>query len=112
MSVKRPKRKKLSKRVPAALVRWMKQQNPAMKKAAAVRIRKLKGGGVSITPVMANPSYKQIRGRYRRLVRIRDAYWKKAGRTGKQADWAKGNEADDAVREAQRQLKEHQRRNR
>jgi hypothetical protein len=55
MSVKRPKRKKLSKRVPAALVRWMKKQNPAMKRAAGVRVHRLKGGAIKITP-LKNPA--------------------------------------------------------
>lgn len=49
---KRLKKKKLSKRVPAALSRWLKRQNPGkMKGVTKVRVKKLKGGGVTITPV-------------------------------------------------------------
>jgi hypothetical protein len=46
------KRGKLSKRVPKALSAWLKRQNPGkMKGVTRVRVRKLKGGGVTITPV-------------------------------------------------------------
>jgi hypothetical protein len=48
---KRPKKGKLSKRVPAAMSKWIRKQNPAMNRATAVRVKKLKGGGVTITPV-------------------------------------------------------------
>jgi hypothetical protein len=50
-SAKRPRKGKLSKRVPKSLSTWLKKQNPAMKRARAVRVKKLKGGGVTITPV-------------------------------------------------------------
>jgi hypothetical protein len=52
MSVKRPRRKKPSKRISAALVRFLKKQNPSkMRNVKQVRVRKLRGGGVSIIPV-------------------------------------------------------------
>jgi hypothetical protein len=52
MSVKRPKKKKQSKRVSAALVRFLRRVNPSkMKGVKRVRVRKLKGGGISIVPV-------------------------------------------------------------
>lgn len=51
MAVKRPKKGKLSKRIPAALTKWLKRQNPgAMQGVTHVRVKKLKGGGVSIIP--------------------------------------------------------------
>lgn len=43
--------KQVEKRVSASLSRWLKKQNPAMKKAAAVRIQKLKGGVIKLIPV-------------------------------------------------------------
>jgi hypothetical protein len=56
----RRKRKKTGtvKRVGAALTRFLKKQNPAkMRGVKQVRVRKLKGGGVTITPVrtIGNP---------------------------------------------------------
>ncbi len=52
MSVKRPKKGKPSKRISAALVRFLRKHNPAkMRGVKQVRVRKLKGGGVSIVPV-------------------------------------------------------------
>jgi hypothetical protein len=45
------KAKKPSKRIGAALSNWLKRQNPSkMKGVRHVRVRKLKGGGVTITP--------------------------------------------------------------
>lgn len=38
------------KRVPAAVTRFVRNQSPKMKGVTHVRVRKLKGGGVSITP--------------------------------------------------------------
>ena len=52
MSVKRPKKGKVSKRVPAALSRFLKRQNPSKWKGVTrARVRKLKGGGLTITPM-------------------------------------------------------------
>jgi hypothetical protein len=46
------RKKKASKRVSAALTRFLKKQNPSkMKGVSKVRVKKLKGGGVTITPV-------------------------------------------------------------
>lgn len=39
------------KRISAALTRWLKKQNPAMRKAKGVRVKKLKGGAIKFTPV-------------------------------------------------------------
>jgi hypothetical protein len=51
-SAKRPRKGKLSKRVPKALSNFLKKQNPSkMKGVTQVRVKKLKGGGVTITPV-------------------------------------------------------------
>lgn len=51
-SVKRPKKKKTSKRIGKALSSWLKKQNPGkMKGVTRVRVKRLKGGGVTITPV-------------------------------------------------------------
>lgn len=48
---KNSKRSK-QKRMSVALTRWLKKQNPGkMKGVTRVRVRKLKGGGVTITPV-------------------------------------------------------------
>ena len=49
----RKKQKKSStKRISAALTRFLKKQNPSkMKGVTKVRVKKLKGGGVTITPV-------------------------------------------------------------
>ena len=55
--VSNPRKKKNSKRskqkrMSVALTRWLKKQNPGkMKGVTRVRVRKLKGGGVTITPV-------------------------------------------------------------
>lgn len=54
MATKRRKKRKAGtvKRISAALTRFMKRQNPGkMKGVTHVRVRKLKGGGVSIIPV-------------------------------------------------------------
>lgn len=51
MAAKRPKKGKLSKRVPAALARYMKKLNPAkMKGVTKVRMKKFKDGGFSVRP--------------------------------------------------------------
>jgi len=45
------RKKKSSKRISAALTRFLKRQNPSkMKGVTKVRVKKLKGGGVTITP--------------------------------------------------------------
>ena len=50
-ATKRTKRK-VAKRISAALTRFLKRQNPGrMKGVTHVRVRKLKDGGVTITPV-------------------------------------------------------------
>ena len=41
------------RRVANALSKYLKQLNPARKVPTAVRVKKLKGGGVTITPVKA-----------------------------------------------------------
>ena len=51
MSAKRPKKKKLSKRVSASLTRWLKKQNPAFKRASGIAVRKNKNRSITITPV-------------------------------------------------------------
>jgi hypothetical protein len=45
------KKKSAKKRVSAALTRYLKKQNPAMRKARAVRIQKLKGGAIKFSPI-------------------------------------------------------------
>ena len=57
MAKKRKKKKSATKRVSAALTRWLKQQNPAFKKATAVRVKRLKGGTMTFTPIRSNPAY-------------------------------------------------------
>lgn len=48
---KKKKKKSATKRVSAALTRFLRKQNPAkMKGVTKVRVKKLKGGGVTITP--------------------------------------------------------------
>lgn len=64
MSVKRPKKKKLSKRIPKALSLWLKRQNPAMKKSSSVIIKKLAGGAIKISP---NPGGKMYKGKFARV---------------------------------------------
>lgn len=45
------KKKSPTKRISAALTRFLKKQNPGkMKGVTHVRVRKLKGGGITITP--------------------------------------------------------------
>ncbi len=39
------------KRMSTALKAWLKRQNPAMKKARGVRVQRLKGGVIKLTPV-------------------------------------------------------------
>ena len=49
---KKKQKKSGAKRVSAALSRFLKKQNPSkMKGVTKVRVKKLKGGGVTITPV-------------------------------------------------------------
>jgi hypothetical protein len=48
---KRKNPKKPSKRVGKALAAWLKRQNPAMKKARGVRVQRLKGGVIKLSPV-------------------------------------------------------------
>lgn len=46
------RKKKVTKRISAALTRFLKKQNPAkFKGVTQVRVRKLKDGGISITPL-------------------------------------------------------------
>jgi hypothetical protein len=53
---KKRKKKSGPKRITAALSRYLKKLNPAkMKGVTHVRVKKLRGGGVSITPVVRNP---------------------------------------------------------
>jgi hypothetical protein len=47
---KRKKKKSAVKRVSVALTRWLKQQNPAFKKATGVRVKRLKGGVIKLIP--------------------------------------------------------------
>ena len=52
---RRKKKASTTKRIGTALTRFLKKQNPAkMRGVKQVRIRKLKGGGVTITPVRGN----------------------------------------------------------
>jgi len=49
---KAKKRTRTTKRVPASVTRFMKRLNPSkMKGVRKVRVRRLKGGGVTIIPV-------------------------------------------------------------
>jgi hypothetical protein len=48
---KKKKKRTVTKRVSAALTRFLKKQNPAFKRANAVRVKKSKNGTVSFTPV-------------------------------------------------------------
>ena len=53
IGIRRPNPKKKAspkKRISTALTRWLKKQNPAMKKARAVRVQRLKGGVIKFTP--------------------------------------------------------------
>jgi hypothetical protein len=44
----------MSRRIPATVTRWLKRKNPSgFKKASGVRVRKLKGGGLTILPLKA-----------------------------------------------------------
>lgn len=47
------------RRVAVALAKFLKQANPGRKVPVNVRVKRLKGGGFSITPVKANPSRKR-----------------------------------------------------
>jgi hypothetical protein len=52
MAKKKKKKPSAQKRISAALSRYLKRMNPAkMRGVTHVRVRKLRGGGVSITPV-------------------------------------------------------------
>lgn len=44
------------RRVALALAKFLKQANPGRKVPANVRVKRLKGGGFSITPIKTNPS--------------------------------------------------------
>ena len=55
MATKRKTKRATRKRVSAALVRFLRKQNPAFKKAAGVRVQRLKGGAMKLTPIRANP---------------------------------------------------------
>jgi|SRR5208282_2042717 len=49
---RKKKKKSAHKRMGAALSSWLKKQNPGkMKGVTRVRVKRLKGGGVTITPV-------------------------------------------------------------
>jgi hypothetical protein len=63
--------KKIEKRISAALSRFLKKQNPAFKKAAGVRVQKLKGGVIKLTPIRSNPATK----RQARVIRGGANYW-------------------------------------
>ncbi len=57
MPTRRRKKKKASttKRISAALTRYLRKMNPGkMKGVTHVRVKKLKGGGVTITPAQSN----------------------------------------------------------
>lgn len=51
---KKQKKPTPQKRISAALTKYLRKINPAMRGATAVRVKKLKGGGVTITPVKGN----------------------------------------------------------
>jgi hypothetical protein len=52
MTKKKKKRNGTGKRIGASVSRWLKRQNPGgFKKARTVRVRKLKGGGITVIPV-------------------------------------------------------------
>jgi len=48
---KKKKKKSAPKRISAALTRFLKKQNPAFKRANAVRVKKSKSGAVTFSPV-------------------------------------------------------------
>ena len=54
-TIRNPRRKKAkrppSKRISSALSRFLKRQNPAFKRASGVRVQKLKGGVIKLTPM-------------------------------------------------------------
>ena len=50
-SKKRKRKASPSKRVSSALSRFLKRQNPAFKRASGVRVQKLKGGVIKLTPM-------------------------------------------------------------
>jgi hypothetical protein len=48
---KKKRKNPARKRVSASFTQGLKKLNPAFKRASSVRVKKLKGGGVTITPV-------------------------------------------------------------
>jgi hypothetical protein len=48
---KKAKKASPSKRVSSALSRFLKRQNPAFKRASGVRVQKLKGGVIKLSPM-------------------------------------------------------------
>jgi hypothetical protein len=62
--------KRAPKRISASLSRWLKKMNPShMKGVTHVRVRRLKGGGVSVLPVRANEPYRRRRAKTQRRRR-------------------------------------------
>ena len=73
------RKKSATKRISAALSRYLKKMNPAkMKGVTHVRVRKLQGGGVTILPVHSNGP---VRRRFprRRNESISEGYYNKTG---------------------------------
>jgi len=64
---KKKKKRTVTKRVSAALTRFLKKQNPAFKRANAVRVKKSKNGTVSFTPVQV-VKRQRLNGRRRKNV--------------------------------------------
>jgi hypothetical protein len=81
---RKKKKKSAPKRISAALTRFLKKQNPSkMKGVTRVRVKKLKGGGVTITPVKTNPYWPEGSSRTSGLKILKKWYAKgKRARTG------------------------------
>lgn len=70
----RAKRAGAKRRKAAAITQFMKKMNPSRKVPAAVRVKRLKGGGFSVTPVKLNASI-------RKTLKGIKTYERRAGKT-------------------------------
>ena len=81
--------KKVEKRISAALSRFLKKQNPAMKRAQGVRVEKLKGGVLKLIPVRRNISegFMDSGGTFHPIRGAKDYNRKRAGESA--SSWSK-----------------------
>jgi hypothetical protein len=77
MAAKRPKKGKLSKRVPAALTSWLRKTNPAFKGANAVRVKRNRNGSISVSPVQVLK--KRGGKKARRVKNVERGFYDKTG---------------------------------